>query len=93
MAGLGNAISQNGESGGSGGFILALLMLISGIIILAAKRSRGAQITSSVFLIIGGLIGLLLAGSYSDLYIWGIISIVFGILNFVFVARKIEKNE
>lgn len=92
-AGLVNSIEQNGESGGSGGFLLFLLMLTSGIIILAAKKSKGAQITSSVFLLVGGLIALLLAGGYGDLYIWGIVSIVFAVLNYLFVARKIVKEK
>jgi Ca2+/Na+ antiporter len=92
VAGLGNALSQNGQSGGSGGFLLSVLMLISGIIILAAKKSRGAQITSSVLLLVGALIAYMLAGGYGDLYIWATIALVFAIFDYLFVARKIPKN-
>lgn len=49
-AGLGNALENNGEIGGTAGLILAISLLI----------------------------GLLCAGSYSDLNIWSVVSLIFG---------------
>lgn len=40
-AGIGNAIADNGEAGGTGGLILSIFMLISGIIAIAARKSKG----------------------------------------------------
>ena len=36
--------------------------------------------TSAGFYIVGGLIGLICAGSYADLVIWGVISVAFGVI-------------
>ena len=89
LAGLGNALSENGEIGGSTGFLLSILWLIAGITVLAAKDKKGMLIFSLVLYIIGGLLGFIGAGSYSDLIIWSVISLIFGLLLF-FHIRKIK---
>lgn len=75
-AGLSNALEENGESGGSAGVLLAVCFLVAGIVGIVTRKSTGAggAFTSAGFYIVGGLIGLICAGSYADLVIWGVIS-------------------
>lgn len=88
-AGLGNAISNNGEVSGSAGVLLAFCMLIGGIILFLSKTNKGMTITSIVFYLIGGLIGLANVGSYSDLKIWSILNLIFaGLLVFHLIKNK-----
>ena len=77
-AGLGNALEENGESGGSAGFMLALLVIVAGIIAIATRNGEGkGPYVAAVFYILGGIIGIALAGSYSDLYIWAAVCLIF----------------
>ncbi len=79
-AGAVNALSSNGEVGGSAGFILAIFMLIAGIVGIATRHSlgRGGAITCGCLYILGAVVGALMAGGYSDLYIWSVLSFIFG---------------
>ena len=77
-AGLSNALEENGESGGSAGVLLAVCFLVAGIVGIVTRA--GGAFTSAGFYIVGGLIGLICAGSYADLVIWGVISVAFGVI-------------
>lgn len=81
-AGLSNALEENGESGGSAGVLLAVCFLVAGIVGIVTRKSTGTggAFTSAGFYIVGGLIGLICAGSYADLVIWGVISVAFGVI-------------
>lgn len=74
-AGLGNALENNGEIGGTAGLILAISLLIAGI---GAICTRNGGYVSTAFYVLAGLISLLCAGSYSDLNIWSVVSLIFG---------------
>lgn len=88
-AGLGNALSSNGEISGTAGIMLAFCMLIGGIITLVSKNSKGLSITSIVFYAIGGLIGIANIGTFKDLQIWSILSFIFaGLLIFNIIKNK-----
>lgn len=89
IAGLGNTLSQNNEIGGSTGFLLSILLLIAGITVLASKGAKGMLIFSMLLYAIGGLLGFVGAGSYSDLVIWSVISLLFAVL-LLFQIRKIH---
>lgn len=80
IAGISNTLSNTGEISGTSGLIVAILMLISGIIILISKYSKGMVITSIVMYILASLIGFSNAGSYLDLNIWSGLCLVFGVL-------------
>lgn len=71
-AGLANAISENGESGGSGGIILSILMLAGGIVSIATRKSngKGGNIALIVLFGLAAFFGFALAGSFGDLNIW-----------------------
>lgn len=89
IAGLGNTIVNNGEASGTAGFILAIIMLVSGILTLASRESKGVLITAIVFYILGGITGLCNIGSYADLQIWSILNLIFaGALIFKVTDKK-----
>lgn len=89
IAGLGNTIVNNGEVSGTAGFILAIIMLVSGILTLASRESKGILITAIVFYILGGITGLCNIGSYADLQIWSILNLIFaGLLIFKVTDKK-----
>lgn len=89
-AGLGNALSENGESSGSAGFLLAICMLVAGIVAIACRKLKAGSIVAGCFYAFGGLIGITNFGSYGDLQIWSILSIIFAI---VFIATGIIQKE
>lgn len=76
-AGIGNAIAENGETSGSSGLVVAILMLVAGIVGLCTRKSRGGGITTGVFYAVAGFVGISNYGSYSDLMIWAILCFVF----------------
>lgn len=70
-AGLSNTLSSNGEIGGTAGFIVAIMLLVGGIVSIVTRNgSTGGNIALMIVYGSGALIGLVFAGSYSDLYIW-----------------------
>lgn len=87
--GLGNAISENGEVSGSGGVLVAIMMLAGGIVAIAARNSKGkgGDIALIVLYGLGTLIGFALAGSYSDLRIWAFWCLVCMILAIVSIVQ------
>ena len=85
---IGNAIADNGEAGGTGGLILSIFMLISGIIAIAARKSKGGTITSTVFYAVGAVIAFASAGSYKDLIVWGVVSAIFAVLLIISLFMK-----
>ena len=94
-AGLGNALSQNGESSGSSGFVLAIFMLIAGIVgVTTRKGGKGGAITAAVFYILGGLIAIVNVGSFSDLAVWAWVNFIFGAIFIIgsFLPNK-QKEE
>ena len=91
-AGLSNAMAENGEAGGSAGLILAVCLLIAGIVGLATRNAdgKGGSITSAAFYILGAIVGFAGAGSYTDLIVWSVISVVFALIYLVsvFLPKK-----
>ena len=77
VAGIGNALDENGESSGTAGVIVAVCMLTAGIIGIAARKSRAGSITAGCFYAFGGLVGITNYGSYSDLAIWAVVGFIF----------------
>lgn len=90
VAGLGNTISQNGEVGGSAGIIVAIMLLSGGIVSVATRKSvgKGGDIALVVLFGIGAFLGILLAGSFGDLVIWGIWCLVNAVLALICAIRK-----
>lgn len=71
-AGIVNTIEENGQSSGSGGIIVAILMLSGGIVSVATRKSdgKGGNIALIVLFGLAALVGFVLAGNFADLNIW-----------------------
>lgn len=71
-AGAYNTLLNNGESSGSGGIILAILMLAGGITSVATRKNigNGGNITLIILFGLASLVGFATAGSYKDLNVW-----------------------
>lgn len=93
-AGIGNALSESGETSGSSGFILAIFMLIAGILTIVnrSRTNKASFIVPACFYILGGLIARVEIGSYKDLELWTGLSIFFGILMLIFMAITIKEK-
>jgi 4-hydroxybenzoate polyprenyltransferase len=95
MAGIGNALSQNGQSSGTAGVLLAIMYLASGIVYLATRKKQGlgGDIACMVMLLIAGMMGFS-AGSYSDLVIWAWLAVIIGVGFFIwhYVANRKAKQ-
>ena len=89
--GLGNALLNNEDTSGAAGIFLAFCMLVAGIVAVAARSSKSASIVAGCFYGLGGLIGVINVGTYSDLMIWSIISFVFAAV--LIITGIVQKNE
>ena len=92
-AGVGNALSDNGEVSGSFGFLVALNLLASCIIVVAASKSikKAPMIIAAVLLWLNYFFAKMFGGTYSDLVIWGFISFAFGVV-YLFSAMRTKKQ-
>lgn len=88
--GIGNTIAENGESSGSGGIILAVLMLSGGIVSVATRKSEGngGNIALTVLFGLASFFGFVLAGSFTDLNVWAF----WCFINAVFAIVAMVKN-
>ena len=88
-AGLGNALSANGEVSGTAGVMVAICLLSGGIVSIATRNQdkNGGNIACTILYVIGALLGLT-AGSYSDLRIWGVYSGICGIMHLASMGHK-----
>ena len=71
FAGMWNILSQNGQSSGTAGVVVAITLLTGGIVALATHNgSRGGDIAMAILYGIGAVIGFVMAGDFADLAIW-----------------------
>ena len=98
-AGVGNALAENGEISGSAGLLVALLMLAAGIVAIAGRKAvkKGIPVAILVMDGLAGLLGMVNAGSYTDLKIWSgwcLICAVMALLSMtVLPVRRDEDGE
>ncbi|MFB5662203.1 hypothetical protein [Alteribacillus sp. HJP-4] len=95
IAGVGNLWMGGNEVSGMIGIMIAVVMLVSGILTVAARNSRGTHLTAVVFWVIAGVLGFLFSSDFKDLNVWGALCIVFALLSYIYIVRKLpkEKNE
>ncbi|SRR5690554_421295 len=87
--GAANALEGNEEVSGSAGLLLAICMLIAGIVgIVTRNKGKGGPITAGIFYLVGGLLGITNVGSFADLQIWSILSILFAGVYIVGAIRQ-----
>ncbi|MCM1048432.1 MAG: hypothetical protein NC433_08410 [Clostridiales bacterium] len=89
-AGLANTLSENGEASGSGGILVAILMLSGGIVSIATRKSKskGGNIALIVLFGLAALVGFGLAGSFTDLNIWAFWCLINAILAIVSLIKN-----
>lgn len=75
-----DAIQDEGGTSGGGGIIVAILMLIAGIISIAARSSRGGGIFVMILYAVAGLFAVTAQGVYKDLVVWGGLCFVFAFI-------------
>lgn len=97
--GLGNALSDSGETSGTSGFLCAIFMLIGGIVSVATRNSKGkgGAISAIILYVIAALFTIGTGSSYGDLPIWGSVSLIFGMVNLASILSKnkifLQKNK
>lgn len=92
-AGISNSLEGSGEVSGSAGLILGICMLIAGIVGVATRNGkRGGAFAAGGFYLAGGLLGFVNAGSYGDLYIWSVLSMIFGLFFIIGTIISEKKN-
>jgi 4-amino-4-deoxy-L-arabinose transferase-like glycosyltransferase len=78
-ASIGEAlIDEDGATGGVG-VLVAILMLIAGIVAIAARNSKGGGIFCLVLYGLAGIIGITAKGIFEDLIIWGGLCLIFAV--------------
>ncbi len=80
-AGLSNILADKGEVSGTFGFLVALNLLITGIIAVAARYStrKTPWIIAAILLWLNYFFAKMFGGSYKDLVVWGFLSFVIGV--------------
>lgn len=88
--GIGNTIGETGEVGGSGGIVLAILMLSGGIVSIATKNTKGKGGNIALIILFGlaAFFGFGMAGSYTDLKIWAGWCLINAILAIVAIVKQ-----
>ena len=96
-AGLANVLTENGESSGSGGIIVSIMLLSGGTVSIATRKSegKGGNIALIVLFGLGALVGFALAGSFADLNIWAAWCLINAVLAVIAMVKgkKADKAE
>lgn len=74
---VGDALANEGGTSGGAGMAVALLMLVAGIVAIAARNSRGGTIFCIIAYTLAGVLGLTVHGIFQDLIVWGSLCLVF----------------
>lgn len=62
---------------GSAGMFLAFCMLVAGIVGIATRKGKAGGFVSGGFYALGGIIGIVNIGVFSDLIVWSVLSFIF----------------
>ncbi len=89
-AGVSNSLQANGETSGSAGILVAILMLAGGIVSVATRNAekKGGNIALIVLFGLAALVGFTGFGSFSDLAIWAGWCLINAILAVVAIVTK-----
>lgn len=67
------------DTSGAAGVMLAVSMLVAGIVGVSTRSSKGGGITAGVFYVVAAIIGFVNLGTFSDLIVWSVLSMAFGL--------------
>ena len=89
-SGVANSLEANGETSGSAGVLVAILMLAGGIVSVATRNAekKGGNIALIVLFGLAALVGFTGFGSFSDLAIWAGWCLINAILAVVAIVTK-----
>ncbi len=92
MAGLANALEANEQYSGSAGLVVSICMLCGGIVSIVSRKnnSKGTNIALIILFGLATLTGFILAGNYSDLYIWSAWCLINAVLAFISLRKGIR---
>lgn len=90
-AGIGDAMMNEGGTSGASGLLVAVLMLVSGIVAIATRRSRGGAIFCVVVYGLAGILGVSATGIFKDLMVWGVLCLIFAVI-FLIAALTMKKS-
>lgn len=97
FAGAYNILTGNGQSSGTAGVVVAIVMLTGGIVAIATSNgSRGGDAAIAILYGIGALTGFFGAGSYLDLYIWAswcLLCAILALVDFVRISRYDDSED
>lgn len=81
-AGLVNAWEESSDMGGTAGILVVILMISTGVIAICTRNSasKGGPGTCAGLLFLAAIIGFCNAGVFSDLAVWSVVNIAFGII-------------
>lgn len=92
MADLANALEANEQSSGSAGLVVSICMLCGGIVSIVSRKnnSKGTNIALIILFGLATLTGFVLAGNYSDLYIWSAWCLINAVLAIISLRKGIR---
>lgn len=81
-AGLVNAWEESSDMGGTAGILVVILMISTGVIAICTRNSasKGGPGTCAGLLFLAAVIGFCNVGVFSDLAVWSVVNIAFGII-------------
>lgn len=92
-AGVANTLEANGEGSGTIGFLVATMYLSGGIVLIATRR-KDNRIASFVLYLIAALLGIGgVAGSFTDLKIWGGVAFALAVVCLVSTIRNRKQTD
>lgn len=89
---VGDALASSESTGGVAGFLVGILMLISGIVSVAARKSKGAGIFCLIMYGLAGIIGMTMKGDYADLGVWSFLCFVFAVFYLISTITFYRQN-
>lgn len=97
-AGLFNTLEENGETSGTTGLFVAVLILTGGIVSIVVHRSKGigGNIGLIVVFSLAALIGFSLHGNYTDLIVWSLwcmINVILAVISLIINSVRSKRNK
>lgn len=96
IVGVVNTLVRNGDSSGTSGAFIALLMLAGGITMIASHKntSKGGSVAGVIIFLIAALIGIISAGSvFKDLIVWSVVCVILAEVNLISALRCNKNND
>ena len=81
-----DALANEGGTSGGVGMAVALLMLVAGIVAIAARNSRG--LFCIIAYALAGVLGLTAHGIFQDLIVWGSLCLIFALIFLIGLIRE-----